>query len=124
MYYCQDGQVVNLGFSRSNGEAWGLVSTARRTGDRRRGGDGTTPEKTLVISEIDRSHSYAPAGFLRLDTRSVYGRDYGVGVHDIRSDHYIGQRRSAGCIRTYTSDMRILRRYLDVGDPVTVHGPP
>lgn len=123
MYYCLDGQVVNLGFSESNGKPWGLVSTALVTGNKLRSGDGRTPEGTFVIMDFDRSHSYAPQGFMRLNTRPVIGYNSGIAVHDISRDYWIGQRRSEGCVRTYSSDMRVLRTRLQIGDPVTIIGP-
>lgn len=120
MYYCADGVVQDMDFYKSGAELWGLVSTGLRAGDKRIEGDKKTPEGTFIFTNKDKSHSYAPEGFVYFDTYNKLGYDAALGVHDIVRDAYIGGRRSDGCVRTYSKDMRKLFPLLNKGDPVTI----
>lgn len=99
-------------------------------GQKMRGGDHKTPEGNFSVCMIEKSDDwdlnkkkhpdakYGPYGpwFFRLRCpQSTH-----IGIHGTSNPASIGTRASEGCVRLHNSDLEHLRKYVELGIPVTI----
>jgi len=111
-----------------------ICCTGRRPGNKKRQGDGRTPEGRYKIIKIEKRNKYESlyhifgAYFLRLnypnpvDKRLKWNPGSGIGIHSSKKRNYeYRQRRTEGCVTIPEPKLLNLINYVEEGTPVFIY---